>query len=83
MWHRLFLDHPRSVGESYFEHQRASLAVAIALLGAGLAACIHAIVPGLFRTTGSRTIAQLHRQITERTAPAGPAAAASSDSTVH
>ncbi|MDB5686042.1 MAG: capsule biosynthesis protein [Rhizorhabdus sp.] len=69
MWNRLFLDHPRSVGESYFEHQRASLTVAAALLGAGLAACVHAVIPSLFRTTGSRTIARLHRQITERTAP--------------
>lgn len=70
MWNRLFLDHPHSVGESYLEHQRASLTVALALLGAGLAACVHAVVPALFRTTGSRTIARLHRQITERTAPA-------------
>jgi hypothetical protein len=38
VFRRLFLSHPASVGESYFQHQRMALSLALALLGAGLAA---------------------------------------------
>jgi hypothetical protein len=66
---RLFLDHPRSVGESYLEHQRHASGFGIALLGAGLACLVHALVPGLFVRTGSDAIARLHdRMIVHRTA---------------
>lgn len=69
---RLFLDHPRSVGESYLEHQRHAFGFGIALLGAALACLVHALVPGLFVRTGSEAIARLHdRMIVHRTARAG------------
>ncbi len=63
MIRRLFLDHPRSVGESYLEHQRAAFGFALAMIGGGLACLVHALVPGLFRTRGSRTIADLHQRM--------------------
>jgi hypothetical protein len=58
--HRLFNEHPASVGESYWEHLlRASWFAGKMLLGA--AACfIHALLPFLFVKTGSETIVQLH-----------------------
>src|SRR5580698_5382994 len=44
---RLFLSHPASVGESYFEHQRVALSFALPLLGAGLTALAHAVIPAV------------------------------------
>lgn len=57
---KLFLDHPKSVGESYFEHLfMASCFSGRMLLGA--AACfIHALIPGLCVKTGSNTIRELN-----------------------
>lgn len=69
MFTRLFLDHPRSVGESYLEHQRHAFGFGISLLGAALACLVHAVVPGLFVRTGSQAITRLHdRMVTHRTA---------------
>ena len=69
MFNRLFLDHPRSVGESYLEHQRHAFGFGISLLGAALACLVHALVPGLFVRTGSDTIKRLHeRMVVNRTA---------------
>lgn len=69
MFDRLFLDHPRSVGESYLEHQRHAFGFGIALLAAGLACVVHAIVPGLCMRTGSEAIKQLHERMVNRAAP--------------
>ena len=66
---RLFLDHPRSVGESYLEHQRHAFGFGISLLGAALACLVHAVIPALFVRTGSETITRLHdRMVVNRTA---------------
>lgn len=56
-----FTAHPATVGETYWQHMAMSLGFAIRLLGAGLAALVHAFLPFLFETTGSRAIDQLHR----------------------
>ncbi len=70
MFNRLFLDHPRSVGESYLEHQRHAFGFGVSLLAAGLACLVHALVPGLFVRTGSQAITRLHdRMVVNRTAP--------------
>jgi Family of unknown function (DUF6356) len=69
VFNRLFLDHPRSVGESYLEHQRHAFGFGVALLGAALACLVHALVPGLFVRTGSEAITRLHdRMVVHRTA---------------
>ena len=69
MFTRLFLQHPRSIGESYLEHQRHALGFGFSLLLASLACFVHAIVPGLFVRTGSTAIARLHdRMVANRTA---------------
>jgi hypothetical protein len=67
MFDRLFLAHPRAVGESYRAHQRVALGVGLALLGAGLASLVHALVPGLCERTASRTIQALNTRIRART----------------
>jgi hypothetical protein len=57
---RLFLEHPRSVGESYLEHQRRALGFGLSLFLASLACIVHAVVPALFVRTGSEAVTRLH-----------------------
>ena len=59
----LFRDHPASVGESYFEHMGMALSFAGALLFAGVACLVHALLPFLFTSTARETIEVLHRRI--------------------
>jgi len=66
MFRRLFLSHPRQSGESYFEHQRVALSFALPLLGAGLAAMAHAVVPGIFARTAGDMIRRLHGRLQDR-----------------
>ena len=63
MFARLFLAHPRSVGETYFEHQRAAFSFAGSLLLAGVACLMHAVVPGVCERTASDQIEELHRRM--------------------
>jgi hypothetical protein len=74
MLERWFLSHPRSVNESYFEHQACAMRFAVSLIGAGLACFVHALVPGLFERTASRTIERLHSEmVTHRKRHEAPA----------
>lgn len=83
MFDRWFLAHPRSVGEGYFAHQRMALGFAGSLLTATLACFVHALVPCLFQTTASRTIAALNaRMIVHRRAHPTPRASMDSSSSV-
>ena len=66
MFRRLFLSHPASVGESYFQHQRVALSFALPLLGAGLAATMHALVPAVFERTAGDIIRSLHDRLEKR-----------------
>jgi hypothetical protein len=66
MFRRLFLAHPASVGESYFEHQRVALSFALPLLGAGLAAAVHAVLPAVFERTAGDIIRKLHDRLEKR-----------------
>ncbi len=66
MFRWLFLSHPQQAGESYFQHQRVALSFALPLLGAGLAATAHAIVPGLCERTAGDIIRKLHARLEKR-----------------
>jgi len=66
MIQRLLLSHPRTVGESYFEHMAASLRTASRLFAAAAACVVHAVVPGLCTTTASSAILRLHGEIYPR-----------------
>lgn len=68
---RLFLEHPRSVDESYGEHFRASAGIGVVMIGAGLACLVHALVPALCRRTGSSTIRRLHGRLGGRAGEPG------------
>ncbi len=67
---RLFLAHPRSVGESYTQHSAFALRIASRLFLAAMAALIHAIVPCLCETTASRIILAMNADIVTRRAQA-------------
>ncbi len=63
---RIFLDHPASVNEGYFEHMRFALWFAFWLAAAAVAALVHAFIPAAFEKTGSRIIAKLYARTSNR-----------------
>ena len=66
MFRRLFLSHPRQAGETYFQHQKVALSYALPLLGAGLAALVHALVPGLCERMAGDAVRRLHQRLERR-----------------
>lgn len=71
---RLFLAHPRTVGESYLEHCAFAFRIGARLLLAGSAALVHAVVPCLCETTASRIILAMNAGIVARRAKANQGA---------
>ena len=63
---RLFMDHPESVGESYFEHMRTALSFAGPLAVAASAAFLHAFLPFLCERTASATVKRLYARMVNR-----------------
>lgn len=64
---RLFILHPKSVGETYLEHMGSAATFGSRMMVAGCACMLHGIFPFLFVTTGSQTVRHLHdRMITHR-----------------
>ena len=63
---KLFTDHPRSLGESYGLHARTALSFGWRMTVGGLACMVHALVPGLFVKTASRTVVQLDAEMRGR-----------------
>ena len=61
--HRLFREHPESVGESYLEHLLQASYFGMRMLVAGLACLVHAVLPCLFKTTGRSAISKLHTKM--------------------
>lgn len=66
---RYFLSHPRAVDESYLEHAGVAFRFGARLLGAGLAALVHAVIPCLFERTASSMIKTMHSEIASRSTP--------------
>ena len=50
---KLFLEHPNSVGESYFGHMACSAKFGLYFCVASFACIVHAIFPFACKTTGS------------------------------
>jgi len=65
-WNRIFVNHPRSVDETYFEHMRFAGWFASRLFAAGGAALVHAFVPCLFEKTAGRMIGEMHARLAHR-----------------
>ena len=62
----LFTKHPRSVGETYWQHLYYAGKMGLYLSLLSVAAITHAILPFLFETTTSRHISKLAVKIEER-----------------
>ena len=62
----LFLDHPATVHETYFQHMRFASGFAFWLGTAALAALVHAVIPALCETSASRILKRLHARIESR-----------------
>ena len=60
---RLFTEHPASVGETYFEHMGQAGSFGLHMMLAGIACMLHAVLPFMFASTGSRAIAQLNERM--------------------
>jgi hypothetical protein len=63
---KLFLEHPREVSESYAEHAAAASRYGWILLGASACAFIHALIPGLHKTTASDRVRALAVELNGR-----------------
>ena len=55
-FHRLFVEHPREVDESYFHHMAASSRFGCRLLKLASCAFLHALVPGVHKATVSKAV---------------------------
>lgn len=63
---RIFLKHPRSVDEGYWQHFAFALSFAVKLFVAGFAALVHALIPCIFEKTASQAITRMHDKIAKR-----------------
>ena len=73
MFNRLFVDHPKSVDESYTDHFRVAGSFGVAMIWGGMKALVHAIVPGWGITSGSDTVKRLNHIIVEQRRAKGQA----------
>jgi len=62
----LFLDHPSSVNETYFEHLVQAMLISLNLLKLSITALTHAIFPFLFIETTSLNIEKLNNKTSKR-----------------
>ena len=60
MLQKLFLDHPRSVDETYLQHFAFALVFSKRLFGAAFAALVHALLPFAFKKTASKIVHDLY-----------------------
>jgi hypothetical protein len=60
MFKQLFINHPKSVSETYRQHFFTSISFSMKLFKAAIACFIHALIPGLCIKTGSKAITELH-----------------------
>lgn len=72
---RLFTEHPEAVGESYATHAQHAAGFGLTMVLGGLACLVHAVLPFLFVTTGSRVVRDLQARMGPRSARAAQASA--------
>lgn len=66
MIQQLFLNHPRSVNESYAEHFGVAGRFGLTMVAGGIACLVHAVVPALFERTGSKAVKRLYGEMVSR-----------------
>jgi len=63
---RLFFEHPRSKGETYWQHFKAGSLLWVKMAGALMALGVHIFIPGFFQTTASSLLAKCHHDLATR-----------------
>ncbi|MBS0478888.1 MAG: hypothetical protein JSR79_06265 [Proteobacteria bacterium] len=63
---RLFLSHPRSVGETYVEHAATAFGFGFRMIGGGMAALAHGVCPAVCTRTASNTVKTLYGRMKSR-----------------
>ena len=66
MINKLFLDHPRSVDETFGQHFLVAFGFSLTLFMAAFAALIHAFIPAACEKTASTVIKKLYARIHNR-----------------
>lgn len=66
MFKHLFVDHPKTVDETYIEHFGVASSFGVAMIRGGLCALVHAAVPGWCITSASDTIQRLNAIMVEK-----------------
>ena len=66
MINKVFLEHPRSVDETYFEHMAFAGKFSLKLFAAAFCALVHAFIPAAFEKTASRMIAEMYAKTHNR-----------------
>jgi hypothetical protein len=66
--HRMFVQHPRSLGMSWAAHAAGAVRIGAELIGAGCAAIVHAAVPGWFTESAGKTVTRIYNHIHARKA---------------
>ena len=66
MIRRIFLDHPKTVGETYPEHFRVATGFGATMIVGGIKAVLHGFFPNIFQTAGSDTVRGLHSILVEK-----------------
>jgi hypothetical protein len=61
-----FTQHPRTVGESYWQHMGVALWFAGTMLLGAAASLVHAVFPFLCTRTGSGIVRRLHDRVVRR-----------------
>ena len=61
-----FKSHPESVGETYWTHMLFAFRFGFKMIGVGLCAFVHGLIPPLFCSTGSDFIKRMHTDLMNR-----------------
>ena len=63
---RIFLAHPRMVGEGYVEHAGIASRFGATMVVGGMKCLAHAILPAVFERSASTCVAKLHGELERR-----------------
>ncbi len=63
---RIFTEHPKSIGETYFQHLRFASANGLRLVYSGLACIVHSVLPFLFIDTASDVVKKMYAHMIQR-----------------
>ncbi len=63
MFYKIFLEHPYSIKENYWQHLGNALKFSFTLFLTSLACLVHALIPCIFTTTTKSTLINLHDKV--------------------